>query len=104
GARESGPEPPGAPAALAAAIERTAADRATFVQQAKQRNLKTIPSFANFVMFETRRPIADVIAHFRRNDIAIGRLFPPLETHARISLGRPAEMIAFWKVWDGMRT
>jgi len=88
---------------LAMAIKRNAADRDAFVQQAKQRRLKPIPSFGNFVMFDTSRPIAEVIEHFRQNNVSIGRPFPPLDTYARISLGKPAEMAAFWRVWDGMR-
>jgi histidinol-phosphate aminotransferase len=89
---------------LATAIKRNAVDRDAFIQQAKQRNLKTIPSFGNFAMIDTGRPIQDVIAHFRQNNIAIGRPFPPFETYARISLGKPAEMAAFWRAWDGMHT
>lgn len=88
---------------LAAAIKRNASDRDAFNAKAKERRLKTIPSFANFVMFDAGRPIADVIEHFNRNGISIGRPFPPLDTYARVSLGKPAEMAAFWKAWDGMR-
>jgi len=88
---------------LAAAIKRNAADRDAFNAQAKARALKTIPSFGNFVMFDGGRPIAEVIDHFKQNGISIGRPFPPLDTYARISLGKPSEMAAFWRVWDGMR-
>jgi histidinol-phosphate/aromatic aminotransferase/cobyric acid decarboxylase-like protein len=54
-------------------------------------------------MIDTGKPIRQVIAHFRQNNIHIGRPFPPLETHARISLGKPEEMQAFWRVWDQMK-
>ena len=30
----------------------------------------------------------------------LGRRFPPMETFVRVSLGTPAEMKEFWRVWD----
>lgn len=89
---------------LAAAIKRNAADRDAFQAEAKQRGVKFIPSYGNFVMIDTARPIRPVIQHFRQHNIAIGRPFPPLETHARISLGAPEEMKAFWNAWDQMKS
>ncbi|HUQ49812.1 MAG TPA: aminotransferase class I/II-fold pyridoxal phosphate-dependent enzyme [Terriglobales bacterium] len=87
---------------LASAIKRNEVDRADFQAELAKRGLKAIPSQGNFVMMETGRPIREVIAHFRQNNVAIGRPFPPLETHARISLGTPEEMKVFWKTWDKM--
>ncbi len=87
---------------LASAIKRNAADRDEFLRQAKQRNVAYIPSTGNFVMIDTRRPVRQVIQHFRQKNVLIGRPFPPLDTHARISLGTPDEMKAFWTVWDQM--
>jgi histidinol-phosphate aminotransferase len=84
------------------AVQRNAADREEFMRQAAARKLKLIPSAANFVMIETGRPIRPLIAEFRKNNIAIGRPFPPLDTYARISLGTPEQMKEFWKVWDGV--
>ncbi len=81
---------------------RNAADRSEFMRQSAGRKLTAIPPSANFVMIKTGRPIRDVIAHFRQNNIAIGRPFPPLDTYARISLGKPEEMKEFWRVWDSL--
>ncbi len=64
------------------------------------RALKPIDSHANFVMMNTFHPAEEVIQHFRKNNILIGRPFPPMDTHIRISLGRPEEMRAFWQTWD----
>ncbi|HWZ41821.1 MAG TPA: aminotransferase class I/II-fold pyridoxal phosphate-dependent enzyme [Candidatus Saccharimonadales bacterium] len=83
------------------AQQRNAADRAEFIRQAAARKITTIPSSTNFVMVHTGKPIRGVIEHFRKNNVAIGRPFPPLDTYARISLGKPQEMKEFWKVWDG---
>jgi histidinol-phosphate aminotransferase len=51
-------------------------------------------------MFNTQRPIRTVIDYFQQNNILIGRPFPPMDTFARISLGKPDEMKTFWQVWD----
>ena len=85
---------------LAPAAVRNALDRTEFVAQASARGLAVIPSQANFVMLEVKRPVGTVIKHFREAGIRIGRPFPPLDTHARLSLGTPAELRGFWKVWD----
>ena len=53
-------------------------------------------------MMHTGRPVREVIAHFRQRNILVGRPFPPMETYLRVSLGRPAEMQAFWQGWDEM--
>ena len=89
-------------AALRAAVERNARDRQEFQRQAGARKVRLIPSQANFVMVHTGRPVREVIAHFRQANILVGRPFPPMETHLRVSLGRPAEMQAFWQAWDEM--
>jgi histidinol-phosphate aminotransferase len=87
-------------AALRAAVARNAADRAEFIHQAESRKLRPIPSYANFVMMETGRPVRGLIMHFRDHNVSIGRPFPPMENFARVSLGRPQEMAEFWRVWD----
>ncbi len=88
-------------AALLEMERRMKGDRERFIVEAKKRRLATMPSQANFVMLETGKPIQTVIEHFKRNNVMIGRPFPPYDTHARISLGAPAEMQRFWQVWDG---
>ena len=86
--------------AINAFIQRNTDDRQEFFNQAMARALKPIDSHANFVMMNTFHPAEDVIQHFRRNNILIGRRFPPMDTYIRISLGRPEEMRAFWRTWD----
>ena len=89
-------------AAMHAAVQRNARDREEFLRQARGRKIPVVPSQANFLMVHTGRPARDGIAHFRQHNIAVGRPFPPMETYLRVSLGRPAEMQAFWKAWDEM--
>jgi histidinol-phosphate aminotransferase len=81
-------------------VQRNADDRQEFFNQAMARSLKPIDSHANFVMMDTFHPAEEVIQHFRKNNVLIGRRFPPMDTHIRISLGRTEEMRAFWRTWD----
>jgi histidinol-phosphate aminotransferase len=81
-------------------VRRNMDDRQEFFNQAMARALKPIDSHANFVMMNTFHPAEDVIEHFRRNNILIGRSFPAMRTYIRISLGRPDEMRRFWAAWD----
>jgi histidinol-phosphate aminotransferase len=82
--------------------EINARDRADFFRQAHKRGLKPIESQANFAMFDTGRPVEEVIAFFSKNNILVGRKFPPLDTHLRVSFGTPPEMEEFWRVWDSL--
>jgi histidinol-phosphate aminotransferase len=82
------------------AVRRNADNRQEFFNQAMARALKPIDSHANFVMMNTFHPAEEIIQHFRKNNILIGRRFPPMDTYLRISLGRPEEMKAFWQTWD----
>jgi histidinol-phosphate aminotransferase len=86
--------------AINAFIQRNTDDRQEFFNQAMARALKPIDSHANFVMMNTFHPAEEVIDHFRKNNILIGRRFPPMDTYIRISLGRSEEMRAFWRAWD----
>jgi histidinol-phosphate aminotransferase len=85
---------------VSASVRRNADDRQEFFNQAMARALKPIDSHANFVMMNTLHPAKEVIQHFRKNNILIGRCFPPMDTYIRISLGRQEEMLAFWSTWD----
>jgi histidinol-phosphate aminotransferase len=85
---------------LRRAVKRNADDRQEFFNQAMARMLKPIDSKTNFVMMDVHHSAAEIIEHFRKNNVLIGRLFPPLTTHIRVSLGTRDEMHEFWKVWD----
>ena len=85
---------------VAFSAQRNADDRREFFAQANARKVRAIDSHANFAMLETGRMAVDVIEHFRKNNIAIARLFPSMNTHVRVSFGMPNEMKEFWRVWD----
>jgi len=81
-------------------VRRNQDDRQEFYNQCHARMLKPIDSHANFVMMDAHRPAVEVIAYFEKRNVRIGRRFPPMDRHVRISLGRPPDMAAFWRVWD----
>jgi histidinol-phosphate aminotransferase len=81
-------------------VRRNTNDRQEFFNQAMARAMKPIDSHANFAMMNTYHPAEEVVEHFRKNHILIGRPFPPLDTYIRVSFGRPEEMQAFWQTWD----
>lgn len=81
-------------------VKRNSDDRQEFYNSAMIRMLMPISSQANFVMMNTQHPAAEVIEHFRRHNILIGRRFPAMDNFVRVSLGTPSEMHAFWQAWD----
>jgi len=81
-------------------VTKNAANRQEFFNQAGARGLKPINSSTNFLMVDVQRPAQQMIEHFRKNQVWIGRQFPPLETYIRVSLGKAEEMREFWRVYD----
>src|SRR6266581_1176050 len=56
---------------------------------------KSIPSQANFIMFDCKKPVVPVIKAMRDRNVAVGRLFPALPNHMRLTIGKKLEMEAF---------
>jgi len=54
-----------------------------------------IPSETNFFMVHLRRPIRPVIADFEKKGVLVGRPFPPMNEHLRVSIGTAEEMGRF---------
>ncbi len=59
------------------------------------RGFRVLPSQANFFMVEIKRDVTPVIQAFRAKGIAVGRPFPPMTQHLRVSIGTDAEMTRF---------
>ena len=58
----------------------------------------TIPSQANFFMVSLEgRTVQPVIQEFREKGILVGRPFPPMINHLRVSVGTPEDMDKFIK-------
>jgi len=61
-----------------------------------------IPSEGNFFMVRIRRPVGPVIDEFRKKGVLVGRPFPPMLDHMRVSVGTPAEMTRFMTAFRGI--
>ena len=48
---------------------------------------EVIPSQANFFMVGLRREVQPVIQAFREEGVLVGRPFPPMTQHLRVSVG-----------------
>jgi len=81
-------------------VKRNADTRQEFFNQATARMVKPIDSHTNFVMMNTYHPAEEIIEKFHKQNVLIGRRFPPMDTYIRVSLGTPEEMKAFWQAWD----
>jgi len=56
---------------------------------------KTIPSQANFIMFDCKRPVVPIIQAMKQRNVQVGRLFPALPNHMRVTIGKRSEMETF---------
>jgi histidinol-phosphate aminotransferase len=54
-----------------------------------------IPSQANFIMIDVRRPVRPVIDALNQRGVQVGRPFPTLPNHLRVTIGKQAEMETF---------
>ena len=54
-----------------------------------------IPSHANFMMIDLRREVRPVIGALRSRGVEVGRPFPALPNHMRVTIGTAPEMKAF---------
>jgi len=54
-----------------------------------------IPSVANFMMIDLRQPVLPVIQALKQRNVEVGRRFPALPNHLRITIGTPEQMRAF---------
>lgn len=56
---------------------------------------KLVPSQANFIMFDLKRPVVPVIKALAEKKVHVGRLFPAMPSHMRLTIGKKSEMDSF---------
>jgi len=56
---------------------------------------KQIPSEANFIMFDVKRPVMPLIKALKERNVQVGRLFPALPNYMRLTIGKRSEMEVF---------
>lgn len=69
--------------------------RAFTLTELERMGYASIPSEANFIMFDIKRPVVPVIQAMRQRNVHVGRLFPALPNHMRLTIGKKQEMEAF---------
>jgi histidinol-phosphate aminotransferase len=74
---------------------KTIASRDKTIAALKALGYDSIPSQANFFMVGLRREVQPVIQAFREEGVLVGRPFPPMTQHLRVSVGVPEEMDRF---------
>jgi histidinol-phosphate aminotransferase len=82
-------------AGQAAVKERTLRIRNKTIADLKALGYDTIPTETNFFMVGLRREVQPVIEEFRKKGVAVGRPFPPMTQHLRVSVGTEDEMARF---------
>jgi histidinol-phosphate aminotransferase len=61
---------------------------------------ETIPSETNFFMVDLRQRVAPIRQAFRERGVAVGRDFPPMLNHLRVSIGTEEEMGRFMNAFE----
>jgi histidinol-phosphate aminotransferase len=76
------------------------ATRKKTVGQLEAYGYPVIPSEANFFMVSLEgKTVQPIIEEFRNRGVLVGRPFPPMINHLRVSVGMPEEMDRFMKAW-----
>ena len=61
----------------------------------QKQGFTVLPSETNFFMVHIRRDVTPVIDAFREKGVLVGRPFPPMTEHLRVSVGLPEEIDRF---------
>ena len=69
--------------------------RAFSIGELAKLGFNSIPSQANFFMVDVKRPVTPLIAAMRQHNVMVGRLFPAMPNHMRVSVGKKTEMETF---------
>ena len=77
----------------------------TFVtEQLDAMGYQSIPSQANFIMVDVKRPVVPLIQAMKQRNVQVGRLFPALPNHMRVTIGKKTEMERFLSAFREVTT
>ncbi|MGI8481441.1 MAG: pyridoxal phosphate-dependent aminotransferase [Chthoniobacterales bacterium] len=80
--------------------QRLIGEAKTFVlRELDSLGYKSIPSQANFIMVDLKKPVVPLIAAMKQRNVQVGRLFPALPNHMRVTIGKQTEMETFVSVF-----
>ncbi len=74
---------------------RNTETRQQVVSSLTQSGFTVVPSQANFIMVDLKRNVKPVIAAMRERGVHVGRLFPAMPQHLRVTIGTAEEMQTF---------
>lgn len=60
---------------------------------------KHVPSQANFLMIDMKQPVGPMILALRQRGVQVGRVFPALPNHMRVTIGKRPEMETFLRAF-----
>src|SRR5213596_3862910 len=69
--------------------------KAFVIGQLDKMGCEQIPSQANFIMFDCKRPVVPLIQAMKQRTVEVGRLFPALPNYMRVTIGKKSEMESF---------
>jgi histidinol-phosphate aminotransferase len=69
--------------------------RAWTTAELERMGYHVLPSATNFLMADLRRPVKPVIDALREHRVEVGRLFPAMPTHLRVTIGTQDQMKSF---------
>ena len=76
-------------------LDNTMRLRNKAIADIKASGYEVLPTETNFFMVGLRREVQPVIEEFRKKGVAVGRPFPPMTQHLRVSVGTDDEMARF---------
>jgi histidinol-phosphate aminotransferase len=65
------------------------------ISELEKLGYETIPSHANFIMFHCKQAVVPLIQAMKKQNVHVGRLFPALPNHMRVTIGKKSEMEIF---------
>lgn len=83
------------PEQLEVGRRRNAETRIFVTRELEKLGYKHVPSQANFVLVDVKRPVLPLIDALRERRVRVGRLFPSLPNHMRVTIGKRNEMETF---------
>jgi histidinol-phosphate aminotransferase len=83
------------PGYVAESRRRTLRAKAWVISELQRMGYRVLPSATNFLMTDLRRPVSPVIEALRQRNVEVGRLFPALPTHLRVTIGTMDQMKSF---------
>jgi histidinol-phosphate aminotransferase len=77
------------------ARKRNSDTKSWLLTELRKDKYEVLPSEANFVMIDVRQNVKPLIAKMRIEGVHVGRLFPAMPHHMRVTIGTPEEMERF---------